>query len=893
MRCCSNKGKLGWLFILFFIFQFNFTARSQQNKLDALISEYESTTDPAKHVEQLYGIAYRMKNTDPHTSLEYADKGFKLAVEQNNGRYIGNYQYIKAKIYRQIGEKETAQQFIDLAIQQFKDIAAKDRIANALNEKGWLLYSKGEFDDARNQFTEALTICKEINNNVLIAVNLNDIGVTYYEEGVSEKAAEYYLKSAKIREENKDRHGLMKSYNNLGILYKQRDKYDQAIEYYNKGLEIALDLDDKIRVTTYYNNIGNIFQKKEDYKKAEEFYLKGLKIAERMDAKSRVAQFNFVLGVNESYNGKYKQSIKYLEESLAQYKALNEKPGIAKVLLELGNAYVATGRGSKGLEYMLSAEQIAEDTDYGQMKTQVIADISTAYSKMGEYENAFNYQLKYNEHLEKKQIKEKDKLVVELQAQYEAEYESKARQKEIATLSMEKEHQQSQLYTSIALAALLALVVFLLFFMVRQQKRANSQLEEKQLQILNKNQALEDTNRELKIAKEAAEAAAVAKEEFLSTMSHEIRTPMNAVVGMTNILLDEEPRDDQIENLKTLKFSANNLLSLINDILDFSKIESGKITLEKVDFKLDEMLKGITETLKVTSEKKQLSLKLDYDDNGLQNALIGDPTRFTQIFTNLIGNAIKFTPQGSVTLISKIKEITDKDATIYFAVKDTGIGIPEDRREVIFDSFTQAMNSTTRLYGGTGLGLAITKRLVELYDAKISVDSELGVGSTFYFTLTLPLGGRLVEDLPSQKGVSLSKVGLEGIRILMAEDNKINQIVASKILKKWKVQLDIANDGLEAIEKMKVKDYDVVLMDIHMPNMDGYDATEAIRAMEGRKGNTPIIALTASAFSTVAEKAKAIGMDDHLGKPFKPDELFDKIIQSIASRSQIKRQPTA
>ena len=440
---------------------------------------------------------------------------------------------------------------------------------------------------------------------------------------------------------------------------------------------------------------------------------------------------------------------------------------------------------------------------------------------------------------------------------------------------------------SIGFTFLILCLASLLAIYYRKKKRLNRELEKRNSTIHAQNGTLKKLNKDLTKAKEISEKAAKAKEEFLASMSHEIRTPMNAVIGMTNILIDEEPREDQLENLRTLKFSAKNLLTLINDVLDFSKIEAGKIQLEQIEFSLSDLMNSILETFKLSKPKKSVSIILEQNLAALHHQIKGDPTRLTQIFTNLLGNALKFTEKGHIKLISKILKLTNREVKIYFAVEDTGIGISKDKFDHIFQSFTQAADNTTRLYGGTGLGLSITKNLVELHNSNIQLTSELGVGSTFAFEILFALGDPIKKSGAQRIENSLSiKEGLENRSILLAEDNKINQLVAKKILNKWKVHLDIANDGLEVLEYLQKNDYDVILMDIQMPNMNGYEATKAIRALDNEKANIPIIALTASDYS-IAMNIKSSGMNDFLTKPFNPNDLHKRISKTIAEREAL------
>lgn len=378
------------------------------------------------------------------------------------------------------------------------------------------------------------------------------------------------------------------------------------------------------------------------------------------------------------------------------------------------------------------------------------------------------------------------------------------------------------------------------------------------------------------LAKEEAEKATVAKTQFLSTMSHEIRTPMNAVIGITHLLM-QNARDDQAEYLNILKFSAENLLVLINDILDFNKIEAGKITFEEVDFSLKDLLINIRAALLQKAVDKGIQLKLMMEDD-LPEAVKGDSVRIGQILTNLVSNAVKFTDYGRVTISASILKKDVDTTTVTFEVKDTGIGIPQDKWDAIFDSFTQASSETTRKYGGTGLGLTITKRLLELQGSKIQLESAPGEGSTFYFDLRLKNSSfqfkkRTESDMTSQKHPSL-----KGLKLLIADDNRINIIVAQQFFKRWDIESDVAENGVLAVQMVQQSNYDMVLMDLQMPEMDGYEATQSIRALSNDKfAQIPIIALTASAMLDIKDKAFAVGMNDYISKPFNPDELYRKI----------------
>ncbi|WP_448700787.1 PAS domain S-box protein [Mucilaginibacter sp. AW1-3] len=377
---------------------------------------------------------------------------------------------------------------------------------------------------------------------------------------------------------------------------------------------------------------------------------------------------------------------------------------------------------------------------------------------------------------------------------------------------------------------------------------------------------------ELISAKEEAVQLNRAKDMFISVMSHEIRTPLNAVIGISDLLMDDNPNDSQKENLKILKFSADNLMTLINDVLDFTKIETGNIELEKIPVDLRELVESVVNSMQFKTKGKNIYLKASVDNNLPQN-IIGDKTRLCQILLNLVGNSVKFTDKGGVTIDLKIIEQTSNEVRIRFEVSDTGIGIAADKINTIFESFKQADANITRLYGGTGLGLAITKRLVELHDSRINVESTYGQGSKFWFTITFNKS----NDTLKTKTETV-EIGLK-LNILVVDDNQINRLLIDKVLKKWGIAADFAENGIQALNKIESKgNYDVVLMDIHMPEMGGLEATKVLRAKaDTYSQQLPIIALTASMLNNQMGMIGEAGMNDYILKPFNPKDLYDKI----------------
>ena len=377
-----------------------------------------------------------------------------------------------------------------------------------------------------------------------------------------------------------------------------------------------------------------------------------------------------------------------------------------------------------------------------------------------------------------------------------------------------------------------------------------------------------------------------AKEQFLANISHEIRTPINGIAGMAGLLGQDSGPEERDTYLNAIKHSAENLKVIINDILDLAAIESGKLRFEKIPFNLHDLLPSVVGMFTYQAKEKKLSLNYSID-HALNRILLGDPVRLNQILINLISNAVKFTHTGRIKITCVAEKMKKTGCQVKIEVMDTGVGVPADKLDTIFESFSQADASVTRKYGGSGLGLTIVKQLVELQHGKIAVRSEEHKGSNF--TVTIPYSFSRSEhvraSLPRKAGVASGKIA-EDSKVLLVEDNDINRLYAKSILQQWNCAVDIAENGLVAIEKIKNNTYDVVLMDVQMPVMDGYEATRAIRLMDPPRCNVPIVALTANATKTDIATCLTSGMNDYLPKPFTPDDLFRKIFSDL----KIKRK---
>ena len=444
--------------------------------------------------------------------------------------------------------------------------------------------------------------------------------------------------------------------------------------------------------------------------------------------------------------------------------------------------------------------------------------------------------------------------------------------KTIEQLDKEKKSQQKTLRFS-KLISILSIALISILSLLSLSLYKNNKIR------ISTNKLLKEKNRELTIEKDKAERASKARADFLSTVSHELRTPLNAINGITYLLLQEKPKASQLNYLKSLEFSGNYLLNFINDILEINRLESDKVVIEKINFNLSELTENIVTSFKEFIHENNIKCHLDIDKS-IDFNLKGDPTKLSQILINLLNNAIKFSKNGDVWCTIKKRQETTENATLYFEIKDNGIGIPKDKQEAIFDSFSQGSVEINRTYGGTGLGLSIVKKILELMGSEIHLHSESGKGSTFSFELQFEKGiaNKVKEEIiqPNQSLLTEKKV-------LLVEDNKINQMITQKMLEKRGISCNIIDNGEDAIEDVKINNYDLILMDVHLPGINGTEATSEIRKFNTC---TPIVALTAISLNENREMLLSYGMNEVITKPFEPEHFYNVVTKYLTSTEQ-------
>ena len=676
------------------------------------------------------------------------------------------------------------------------------------------------FDQGISQLTEVFEFGKSTNNNGIIADAANALGVAFFEINNIDKASEYFIISIE-KEESKE--NLATDYNNLANIFEMKNDTLNALKYYNLGRDLYLKEKDTFEIVWPSANIGLIKLGQKKYVEAK------ILLEEVIKYYIPDSAHDPLLFVHTSI-------------ALAEIEYKTKNYDLAELYLKKADSV-----SFKNEDY--DALLDAEKTRYNAYKKQNnLEKINSSLEKQINYlslskESQEEWLIKTSK-LEQK-LSENEKTI---------EFNAKINATQKETL------RKTNLFNICILILLVA--TFITLYLLDKSNRTRKKL----------NKELINNNKELLTANEEIEYASKLKENFLSTISHELRTPLNAVTGITDILIEENPKQEQKENLKILKSSSEYLLSLINNVLQINKIEANKVELNLVSFNIKSISKNIKDALNYLVKENNNSLELKIDKN-VPQLLKGDSLKLTQVILNLINNALKFTNNGKVLLSIAVVAKTDRIVTLKISIIDTGIGIQKKIQNKIFDDFFQESMLLDRSYEGTGLGLSIVKRLLIAMGSKINVDSEYGKGSNFWFNIKF-------EEIENNEFENLiqENYDLTSYHFLVVDDNSVNQMITKRIIEKKNGKVTLANNGFEAIEKTKTIAFNIILMDIHMPEMNGYQAAEGIRKFNK---TTPIIALTAL---TVDENKKQLydsGMNGVIIKPFVLDNFFNELSKFI------------
>ena len=674
-------------------------------------------------------------------------------------------------------------------------------------------------------------------------------------------ALESLDKAAALAEDTNNAKALVDCYHKFALLYLELDKRETTIFYWDRSTVILNELaypygyavHKYIEATLLYDS-GLFFQA-----------IFMLNEAKRLSNDRNLLNNILLLEAKIFVSIEKFESAELSYNSLVVNQDVFEKDYLqTQAYLGLTRLYLQNNNLEESIKNGLMALEVAEANQF----TKEIFEANELLGKAYETQEKYDLSLVYNRNLLslKDSVFTIEKVKAESKAADRIQFEFMADEisRQDAKIEDLNESANRSEITAILTSAFLTIISLLAVSLFR-----NNQIK------LKTNDLLQTKNRELQSARDAAIQAMDAKTNFLSTVSHELRTPLYAVTGLAHLLLEENPSEHQKEHLKSLKFSGDYLLNFINDILQINKIDADKLEPLSMEFSLKKVLADVISSLQQSAKENKTKLILDYDEE-IPKHLMSDPLKISQIFMNLVGNAIKFTRGGQVEIIAKLLKQEEEDVKIYFEVKDNGIGISNEQQQNIFDSFEQGSIQINREYGGTGLGLTIVKSLLGLFDSQIQLQSVLGKGSSFFFELDLKSKDSVVDDLSFE--ITENNYDLNDLHVLVVEDNKINQVITKKMLLKRGISCDIAGNGTLAVEMAEKNTYDGILMDIHMPGISGVEATIEIRKFNK---DIPIIALTAISLDDSLEGFYAAGCNDVVTKPFKPEVFYQKIGENI------------
>jgi len=673
----------------------------------------------------------------------------------------------------------------------------------------------------------------------------------------------------------------------IGIAYRSLEKPDIALDYYNKALEATSTTNDiNIRVSALIAK-GNIFWQKGENDKALEHFQEALSLMDSREYNGDdPADIYDNIGNVYRHKNDYNKAQEYYRTSLAISEKIGDRNQIAITYKNIGITYKLAGQYYRAVDYFNRSREIAEETRLLASLKETLLQLSETYSLLGDYKNSLQYYKEYTELKESLYNKAThDKIsIMQLGQTLKDEAQKQTIHEVDLNLKVLKERNIRNIIVFVTLLSIG--LIFILWSRFRLKMKTNEELvalnTELEHRVEERTKRLREENERRKVAQEHAEIANETKNRFLANISHEVRTPINAIIGFCDLTEKTKVTVEQRKNLQRIKDSSEHLLALIKDVMDYSQIENGKTRLKLTSFPLNETLTSVVNAFYLDAKSKQIDISINVDED-VPKLLMADRDALRQILFNLVGNAVKFTEKGKIEVGVKKEKSEDKSNMVMlrFSVKDSGIGISKLKQKLIFMDFTQEHDSSTRKYGGAGLGLTISKHFVELMGGKIWVESDKGKGSEFVFTVNLQ-----EDNSKPEKSRNLTAETNRTLHVLIAEDNLLNAQVIVAFLSRLGHSSKVASNGLEALKVLSEEDFDAVLMDIEMPEMDGLDATRAIRNGDQKVRNPkiPVVALTAHALQDYEEKSYAAGMDNYLTKPVDINQLSE-VLQQVTLKN--------
>lgn len=675
----------------------------------------------------------------------------------------------------------------------------------------------------------------------------------------TEKAIEYAKKN-NLEEKLGD------SYLQLATIFFELEKNDLAIDYYIRAVSLFSKKKQKSNIALVYYGLGKCYLIKNNIDLAETYFEKAATVYEKLNFSDAIELINLqkaIIKKEKGYNDEASAILKSVIDNINDDSTLISTK--TEAYIQLSELELIKNNYPQAIDYLNLA---LLNNKYGnkdvKFTKRIYKLLSTSYEKNNNILSS-NLYLKRYVHLTDSLSKLNNNNLTENTVD-KIQFDKQL--KTIEQLDKERKSQQKTLQFS-KLISILSIALISILSLLSLSLYKNNKIR------TSTNKLLKDKNKELTLEKEKAERASKARADFLSTVSHELRTPLNAINGITYLLLQEKPKVSQLNYLKSLEFSGNYLLNFINDILEINRLESDKVFIEKINFNLLELCENISASFKEFINENNINFHLNIDRSVNYN-LKGDPTKLSQIFINLLNNAIKFSKDGDVWFTINVKSESPNSLHLFFEVKDNGIGIAKDKQEAIFDSFSQGSVEINRTYGGTGLGLSIVKKILEIMGSQIHLQSEPGKGSIFSFELEFEKG--INENITIDHNVNIEILNKKNI--LLVEDNKINQMITQKMLEKRGISCKIIDNGEDAIHEIKDNNYDLILMDVHLPGINGTEATSEIRKFNTQ---TPIIALTAISLNENREMLLSYGMNEVITKPFEPEHFYNVITKYLSS----------